>query len=120
MPDFTVPHLSLGQSDERSAGMNQRVGILPQQPVIRRLARKRDGIGFGFGAISPAVKNRENEWFRTRHRAALSSWLLAFGAQKAEMGRFFLFEQTKCELYRGRAALQAPRKADGKNAGLSP
>ncbi len=71
--DLAVPHLPLGQSHERPAGMNQRVGILAQQPVIRRLARQRNGVGLGFGPISPAVENGKNEWFRTRHKSASSS-----------------------------------------------
>ena len=76
MPDLAVAHLPLGQSDKRPAGMNQRVGILPQQAVIGGLARERNGVGFGFGAVSPAVKNDQNERFRTGHKSASSSWLL--------------------------------------------
>ena len=72
MPDFAVAHLPLGQSNKRSAGMNQRVGILAQQPVVGRLARQRDGVGFGFGAISPAIENDQNERFRTRHKQLLA------------------------------------------------
>ena len=60
MADFAVAHLPFGQAHERPAGMNQRVGILAQQAVIRRLARERDGVGFGFGAVSPAVENDKN------------------------------------------------------------
>src|SRR5579871_511640 len=85
VPDFAVPHLPFGQSDERPAGMDQRVGILPQQPVIRWFARKRDGVGFGFGPIPPAVENDEYEWFRTRHKSASSSCLLA-AALKTRVG----------------------------------
>src|SRR5229473_3810904 len=70
MADFTVPHLPLGQPDKRPAGMNQSVGILAQQPVIRGLARERDGIGLGFGSVSPAVEDYKNERFRTRHKFA--------------------------------------------------
>ena len=77
MADFAVPHLPLGQPDKRPAGVNQSVRILAQQPVIGRLARERDGVGLGFGAVSPAVENDENERFRTRHKSRYSSWLLA-------------------------------------------
>ena len=73
MANFAVAHLPFRQPDKRPAGMNQRVRILAQQPVISRLARQRDGIGLGFGAISPAVENDENERFRTRHKFAISS-----------------------------------------------
>ena len=60
MADFTVPHLPFRQPDKRPAGMNQSVGILAQQPVIRRLARECDGVGFGFGSVSPAVEDDED------------------------------------------------------------
>ena len=68
VPDFAVAHLPFGQSDERPAGVNERVGILAQQPVVGRLARERDGVGFGFGTVSPAVEDDENERFRTGHK----------------------------------------------------
>src|SRR5258708_7328934 len=79
MADFAVPHLPLGQPDKGPAGMNQSVGILAQQPVIRRLAREGDGVGLGFGPVSPAVEDDENERFGTGHNFAFSSWLLALG-----------------------------------------
>ena len=71
MADFAVAHLPFGQADKRAAGLNERVGIFAQQPVIGWLARERDGIGFGFGAISPAVEDDENERFRTRHNSRI-------------------------------------------------
>ena len=74
--DFAVAHLPVGQADVRAAGLDERVGILAQQPVIGRLARERDGVGLGFGAVSPAVEDDKYEWFRTRHkvqRSAVSS-----------------------------------------------
>jgi hypothetical protein len=43
--------------------LNKRVGILAQQPVINRLTSKRDGIGFNFCAVSPAVEDDENQRF---------------------------------------------------------
>ncbi len=67
MPDFAVAHLPLGQADERPAGVDQRVGIFAQQAVVGRLARQRDGVGLGFGAVSPAIEDDENERFGTRH-----------------------------------------------------
>ena len=76
MADFAVPHLSVGQPDKRPAGMNQRIRILAQQSVIRRLASQRNGIGVGFGSVSPAVEDDENERFGTRHKIAFGSWLL--------------------------------------------
>ena len=73
MPDLAVAHLPLRQSDKRPAGMNERVGILPQQAVIGGLAGESDGVGFGFGSVSPAVENGKNERFRTGHKWASSS-----------------------------------------------
>ena len=67
MPDLTVSHLPFRQAHERPAGMNEGIGIFAQQPVVGRLAREGDGVGFGFGSVSPAVENRKNKWFRTRH-----------------------------------------------------
>ena len=56
--------------------MNESIGILAQQPVIGGLAGERDGVGFGFGAVSPAVEDDENEWFGTQDQLLL----LAFGS----------------------------------------
>src|SRR5882757_5559751 len=67
MSDLAVAHLSLGQSDERSAGVDERVRIFAQQTVVGRLARERNGVGLGLGAVPPAVEDDEDEWFRTRH-----------------------------------------------------
>ena len=60
MPNFAVAHLPFGQADRRPAGLNQRVGIFAQQAVVVGLARERDGVGFGFGAVSPAVEDDED------------------------------------------------------------
>src|ERR1035441_9607020 len=79
MGDFAVAHLPFRQSNEWPAGVNQRVRILAQQSVIGRLACQGDGVTLGFGAVSPAVENNEDERFRTGHKSALSSWLLAAG-----------------------------------------
>jgi len=79
MAHFAVAHLALGQPDKRPAGMDERIGIFAQQPVIRRLAREGDGVGLGFSPVSPAVEDDENEWFGTGHKFAFSSWLLALG-----------------------------------------
>ncbi len=68
MSHFAISHLSCGQADERPAGMNQRVGIFAEQTVIGWLARQRNGIGLGFGAVSPAVENDEDERFRASHK----------------------------------------------------
>src|SRR3954468_1959840 len=60
VPDFTISHLSVRETDIRPAGLKQRVGILAQQAVVNRLASQRDGISFGFGAVSPAVEDDED------------------------------------------------------------
>ena len=75
MADFAVAHLPFGQSDERAAGVNQRVGILAQQAVVGGLAGERDGVGLGFGAVSPAVEDDEDERFGTGHSKSSCSKL---------------------------------------------
>src|SRR6185437_852559 len=74
VPDFAVSHLAVRETYERAAGMDQGVRIFAQQTVISWLAGQCDCIGFGFGSITPAVKNDKNERFRTRHSYV---WLLA-------------------------------------------
>ena len=84
MADFTIAHLAFGQPDKRPAGVDQSIWILAQQPVIGRLARERNSVGLGFGAVSPAIEDDKDERFGTRHRSALSSWLLAPRLEKIE------------------------------------
>src|SRR5271155_4247990 len=79
MPNFAVAHLPFGQSDKRSTGVNQRVGILAQKAVIGGLTRQRDSVGFGLGAITPAVEDDKYQRFRTRHKCGFR--LLARGEQ---------------------------------------
>src|SRR5664279_4835746 len=55
--NLAVSHLPLGQSHKRPAGMNERVGVFAEQSVVNWLARERDGVGLGFGSVSPAVEN---------------------------------------------------------------
>ncbi len=59
--DFAVAHLSVGQADKVIRGLNQRVGKLAQQLVVGGLARQRNGIVGGFGAIAPSIEDGENE-----------------------------------------------------------
>src|SRR3984957_2967026 len=73
MPNLAVAHLPLGQSDKWPAGMNQRIRKLPQHPVIGRLASQRNSVSLTFSAVSPAIEDDKNEWFRTRHKNAFSS-----------------------------------------------
>src|SRR5260370_34675080 len=67
MADLAVPHLSLGEPNERAAGVDQRIGILAQQPGVGGLAGESNSVGFGFGSASPAIENDHNEWFRSRN-----------------------------------------------------
>ncbi len=64
---LAVAHLTVGKSDVGAAGLNQGVGILAQKAVVGGLASERDGVGFGLGAIAPAVEDDEDEWFGTGH-----------------------------------------------------
>jgi hypothetical protein len=65
MANLAVAHLAFGQADERAAGVNERVGIFAQQAIVGGFARQSDGVGFGFGAVSPAVEDEEDEGFGT-------------------------------------------------------
>jgi hypothetical protein len=67
--NFAVAHLSLGQANVGTAGVNQCVGIVAQQAVVGRLAGESDSVGLGFGAVAPAVEDYEDEWFGTDHRS---------------------------------------------------
>src|SRR5947209_9347497 len=72
MSDFAVAHLIVGQADVLAAGMNERVRIFAQQPVVNRLAGEGDGVSFSFGAVSPAVEDDENQRFWMGHRSKSS------------------------------------------------
>src|SRR5438270_5043371 len=61
MSHFAVAHLSRWKANMAAAGVHQRIREVEQQKVIGRLARERDRIRFGFGAVSPAIQNDENE-----------------------------------------------------------
>ena len=67
MPDLAVAHLIVWQPHIFAAGVNQRVGIFPQQPVVSWFASERNGVCLGFGAVPPAVEDGENERFGTGH-----------------------------------------------------
>src|SRR2546427_4599791 len=71
MSHFTVAHLTVGQPNVFPAGMDKRVGIFAEQAIVGRLAGQRDGVGFSFGSIAPAVENDEDQWVGTRHLAAI-------------------------------------------------
>src|SRR5579863_9734941 len=73
MAHLTVPHLTVGKPDKRAAGLDERVGIVAQKAVVGRLAGECDGIGFGFGAVPPAVEDDKDERFGSH----FSCWLLA-------------------------------------------
>ena len=70
--NFAVTHLAFRQTDKRPARVNQRIGIFAQQAIVGGLARKRDGVGFGFGAVAPSIEDDEHKWFRTGHGSRLA------------------------------------------------
>src|SRR5437667_1409330 len=74
--DFAVAHLIVRQPHVLAAGVNQRIGIFAEEPVVNRLASKGDGVSFGFGAVAPAVEDDED--YRLWVGQSFSSWLLAF------------------------------------------
>ena len=61
MSNFAVAHLSGWQADVTPAGVHECAGKIPQQHVVIRLARERDGVGLGFGAVSPAIEDDEHQ-----------------------------------------------------------
>src|SRR5882762_5254198 len=63
--DFTIAHLAFRKADVRARSMDQRIRKFLEQRVISRLARKGDGVAFGFSAESPSVEHSKNNWFRT-------------------------------------------------------
>ncbi len=63
MPDFAVSHLPFGQAHGRAGGVNQRVGIFREQPVVIGFARQGDGVALGLGAEAPAVEYGQNNRF---------------------------------------------------------
>src|SRR4029077_1149749 len=65
--DFAVSHLAVRETNEWSAGVNERVGIFAQQTVVGGLVGEGDRVGFSLGAIAPSVKDDEDERFRTGH-----------------------------------------------------
>ena len=67
MADLAVAHLTVGQADKFAAGLHERVGILAQQAIVGGFAGKRDGVGFGFGAVAPAVEDDEHKWLGSGH-----------------------------------------------------
>ncbi len=62
--DFGVAHLAVGEADEVVAGADEGVGVVAEESVVGGLARKGDGVGVGFGAVSPAVEDgQDDRWF---------------------------------------------------------
>src|ERR1700722_526486 len=65
--------------------MDQGVGILTEQAVVGGFPCQRDGIGFGFGAVSPAVEDDENKRFWARHKCGF--YLLGANKSCSELGK---------------------------------
>ena len=72
MADLAVAHLAVRQADVFPAGVNQGVWIFAQQAVVIRLTRQCNRIGFGFGAVTPAVEDDKDKRFGTGHLAKSS------------------------------------------------
>ena len=63
MADFAIAHLSFGEADSGSGGVNERVGKFAEEAIVIWFARKGDRIAGGFGAIAPAVEDGEDDGF---------------------------------------------------------
>ena len=61
MADFAVAHLAFGQSDVRTGGVDQRVRIFAQQPIVDGLARGGNRIALDGGGEAPAVEDGQYE-----------------------------------------------------------
>src|ERR1700719_5363461 len=55
VPYLAVAHLPFGKANMGAAGVDECVGIFAQQTVVCGLARQRDSVGFGLGAVAPTV-----------------------------------------------------------------
>src|SRR6266702_5358318 len=77
MSNFAIAHLIVRQADVLAAGMNQSVGIFAQESVVSGLAGKGNRVGFGFSAVSPAIEDDEDKWFRIGHKSASNTHKLA-------------------------------------------
>ena len=60
-PTSEFPICPSGRADKLLARTDQRVGVLAQQLVIRRLARLRDGIAMRLGTVAPAIEDGEDD-----------------------------------------------------------
>ena len=64
VPNLGVPHLPIRQPHKVVARPDQRIRIVTQQSVVDRLPRQRDCIPVRLGAVTPAVKDGQNDRFR--------------------------------------------------------
>ena len=65
VPHFAVAHLPLGQSHKWPRSMDQGVGKVFDQLVIRRLPRQCDGVAFRLRAVSPSIQHGQHNWLRS-------------------------------------------------------
>ena len=67
MSDLAISHLAFRQSNIRTRGVDQRVGIGLQEVVVGGLAGERDSIILRHGRESPSVQDGEDQRFRFGH-----------------------------------------------------
>jgi len=60
MPDFAIAHLSLGEPDGPSRGVEQCSRVVGHEGVPRGRIGERDGVAFALGAVSPAIEYHQN------------------------------------------------------------
>ena len=58
-----VAHLTVGETDEVIAGLQECVGVFAEKLVVDGLAGLGYGVAVGLGAIAPAVQDGENDGF---------------------------------------------------------
>ena len=63
MADFGVAHLAVGEADEVLGGAEEGVGVLAEEFVVGWFTGLGDGVAVGFGAVTPAVEDGEDDRF---------------------------------------------------------
>jgi len=65
--DLGIAHQAAGQAHALARGVDERRGILPQEPRVIRRPRQRNGVRLTLRAVAPAVEDDEDNRFGSRH-----------------------------------------------------
>src|SRR5438874_708819 len=75
--DFGISHQPVRQAHALARGVDERPGILLQEPRVIRRPRQRDGVGLALRAIPPAVEDDEHYRFWCWHARSVKSQAMA-------------------------------------------